>query len=607
MKKQVIVRVLLGVLALLLVAGLVVQFTPAIGSLSGSSGTPALKVAGQTITAQQLDNARQANQLLSSVRTGLLGDDFETVVADQLVTQTLLQQAAADQKVSRADVNAEVTKTRESNNLTDNKAWTDALRNAGFSDSSYREQVRNSLAVQRKAKAIQDAAPKPTEAQIRMYYDLNPQTFQSDARIVGREIVVDTKAKADQLLAQLKKGADFAALASANSLENKDRGGALAALENGKPKPVAQVALPQEVGVAAFALTSGGLTDVIKSGERYYIVKVEQFLAPSTKPYSEAKASATDAVANQLKNQAVEAWIDSLRQNVKVEVVDPAWPYNDPAVATVNGQKIPYTEVLAAMLNNQQFAALLQQASPDQAAPLVNSFLKPSIVQSLIQQYAAPIIVKAQKLPLVGSRGELLSGLTAYGARDVKVSDADVQAYYKAHQKEFQTQASATVSTASFKDKQQALAFRQAFKSGDFTKAASKAGGTVAERGAVTQGDSKLTGALETAVFATDRLQPAGEGSLSDVAQENGRYVVAYLTDLVRASVKPLAEVQSTIQSQLLAQKQQTAGQAYLTAQLKTIKTQDLLSSVLAAQAKRVAAQTPSSPSSPSAPSTPAK
>ena len=39
-------------------------------------------------------------------------------------------------------------------------------------------------------KAIQAAAPKPTDAQLQQYFQLNPQAFQSDPRIVAREIVV---------------------------------------------------------------------------------------------------------------------------------------------------------------------------------------------------------------------------------------------------------------------------------------------------------------------------------------------------------------------------------------------------------------------------------
>ncbi|ULH16294.1 peptidyl-prolyl cis-trans isomerase [Deinococcus sp. KNUC1210] len=601
MNRTVAIRVLLGLFAVLLIVALVFNFLPALSNLnsSASSGTPALKVNGETVTSQELDKIRTQNPVLGSASTGVLGDDFKTLIVDQQVLQVLLRQAAKDEKVDRSVVNDQVTQIRKQNNLTDNAAWTNALKSQGYgSDSAFREYVRSQLAIQAKAKAIQSAAPKPTDAQLKLYYTLNSASLLNDPKIVARAIVVADKTKADALLKQAQGGADFAQLATANSLENKDRGGALGPVENGAPRPVAQVALPTEVGTAAFAKTTGGLTDVVASGGKFYIVKVEKYIAAAPKTFEEAKSTITDAVTTQLKNQAIESWLDSLKQNVKIETVDPTWKFSNPTVAVVNGQNVPYAEAVSNMIANQQFSALLQQAPADQAAPLVNSFLKPTIVQQLIQQYAAPIIVKNQKIALAGTRAELLAGLNAYGARDVKVSDADVLAFYNSNQAQFKNPAKATVSEAVFKDKQQALAFRQDFKSGDFTAAASKAGATVSERGAVTEGDQKLNTALDKAVFATTRLQSAGEGSLSDVVENGGKFSLAYVTDLVKSSVKPLASVQDTIRTQLLAQKKSAAGTAFVTTQLKTIKTQDLLSKVLADQTKRVAVVKPTTPGS---------
>lgn len=610
MNKKVAIPVLSGVFVLVVGVLLLIIFLPSLRG-GAAQGTPALKVNGITVTKEQLEAIKTRNPVLGSATGGPLGDDFKTLIIDQQINQTLIGTASADQKIERSAVNAQVTETRSKNNLTENKAWTDALRGAGFSDSSYREYLRTQLAIQAKAKAIQASAPKPTEAQLQLYYQLNAQTFQSDPRIVAREIVVATKASADQLLTQLRGGADFAKLAAANSLENKERGGAIGPLENGAPRPVAQVALPTEVGTAAFARTTGGLTEVVSSGGKFYIVKVEKFLPAAPKPFTEVKAAVSDAVSTELKNQALENWVDGLKKNVKVESVSPDWKYNNPVVATVGTQDIPYAEVVTGVVSNQQFSALLQQQTAEQVAPLVNSFLKPGIVQQLTQQYAAPAIVKAQNLPLVGNRAGLLAGLNAYGARDAKVSDADVQAFYAGNQKNFQTTAKATVSEAVFANKQQALVFRQEFKSGDFTALASKAGATVSERGSVTAGDKKLNDALDRAVFAANRLQAAGEGSLSDVTDTSSRYSLAYVTDLVKASVRPLNEVRTSIYDQLLAQKKQAAATAYVAAQMKTVKTQDLLAQVLAAQTKRLAAEapkatTPTAPAGSATPGTPA-
>lgn len=589
----------MGLLAVLMIGGMAYQFTPALSggsnpfSLSQKQGTPALKVNGQTITVEDLEKMRQGNPMLATT-TGLLGDDMKTFLVSQQVQQALYTQGAKDVQVSREDVAAEVKKIRDSQNLQDNKAWTDFLQQRGLSDSEARTLLRDQLAVQRKVEEIQKAVPAPTEAELQTFYSINKENYKTDPQIVGREIVVADEAKAKDLLTQIKAGANFSTLASENSLENKERGGALGPIENGSPRPVSGVVLPTEVATAAIALTGGGVTDIITSGGKYYIVQVEKIIAPTTKSFEQAKSAIQTAVEQQKKDAALEAWVDGLRKNAQIEVIDPAWKVEDPVVASVAGQNIPYSEVLGQVVNNQQVAAMLQQLPPEQMVSMINTSLKPSIVQQLLTGYAAPTIAKNLNLNLVGSRQEQAQQLAAYGAKDVLVSDADIQKAYQENIKAFQTPASATVDEAMFKDRNQAAAFRADWNGqGDFVSAASKAGGTVSERGTVTAGDGKL--GIESAVFG-GQLRPVGEGSLSAVVPSGERFAVAYVRDLKPAVTKPLTEVRSQIEQQLLGSKQGEASQAFLEKQLAALKPTNNLQKVLDAQAKRVAAATPATP-----------
>lgn len=599
--KKVVNAALLGISALLVV-GMAYQFTPAIGDLFGKKeqGTPALTVNGQTVTVEELEAMKTGNPVLASVQEGVLADDFKLFMVTQQVQRQLLLGASGDIQVSRDDVNAEVKKVREAMQLTDNKAWTDALQGAGLTDAAFRTQKRQELAVQRKVEQIKAAVPAATDAEIKQYYTLNPDQFQSEARIVGRQIVTKDAAKAKSLLAQARAGADFAALASANSEENRDRGGALAPLENGKPKPVAAVVLPTEVATAAFALTGGGVTDVINAAGKYHIVKVEQFLPATLQPFEAVRTEAAKTVDDQKKDAAVEAWLDGLERSAKIEIKDPAWKVQDPAVASVAGQNIPYSEVVSQVVNqlgsNQQLAMMMGQMNPEQSAQFVNTQLKPTLVEQLIGGYAAPKIAQNLKLNLTGGRQAQLAALNAYGARDVKVSDADITAFYQANIKEFQTPASATIAQASFRDRNQAAAFRTDWNGqGDFIAAATKAGGTVSESGSVTAGDQKLTPELNSAVFESKTLRNAGEGSLSEVVKAGDRYVVAYATDLQLAATRPLSEVRAPIETQLLQAKRAEAGETFIKTQVAQLKPVNNLKTVLDAQAKRVAAAAPKS------------
>ncbi|MFN7211022.1 MAG: PfkB family carbohydrate kinase [Aggregatilineales bacterium] len=130
----------------------------------------------------------------------------------------------------------------------------------------------------------------------------------------------------------------------------------------------------------------------------------------------------------------------------------------------------------------------------------------------------------------------------------------------------------------------------------DFAAAAGKAGGTVSERGSVTAGDGKLGEELNAAVFEARSLRDAGEGSLTDPVKVGERYSVAFVTDLKPAATQPLSAVRDQIETQVLAQKKSEEGQKFLDAQVASLKAKNNLEAVLAAQQKRVDAQTPKTP-----------
>lgn len=318
-KKKAVSGLLIG-LSVLLVAGMAYQFTPNVGDLfNRQSGTPALKVNGRTVTVEEIEAARNGNQALASLNTGVLGDDAKILLTAQMIDRAAILGAVEDVSVERSEIDKRVGEIRSSNQLTDNAAWTDALQRMGTSDAEFRKDMRSQIAFERKSEELLKATPAPDEAELRAYFDLNREQYRTEAQIVGRQIVVSDKAKAGRLLEQVKAGANFAQLATEHSEQNKDRGGALAPLEGGSPRPILRAALPTPVADAAFGLGQPGLTGVIESAGKYVIVQVEKVLPSQLKSYEQAKADVTAAVRTQKENAALEKWTDGLRQSAKVE------------------------------------------------------------------------------------------------------------------------------------------------------------------------------------------------------------------------------------------------------------------------------------------------
>lgn len=104
-----------------------------------------------------------------------------------------------------------------------------------------------------------DARIKATDAELEAYYAQHPELDPKQ-----------TKAKAEELLAQLRAGSDFAALAKANSVDtsNKERGGDLGWFGRG------MMVKPFED--AAFALKPGELSGIVETQFGYHIIKLDE-------------------------------------------------------------------------------------------------------------------------------------------------------------------------------------------------------------------------------------------------------------------------------------------------------------------------------------------
>ncbi len=143
---------------------------------------------------------------------------------------------------------------------------------------------------------VPGGAPQVSSQQVEQYYQSHQKDFQVPEEVQVRHILIKVpqgadaktdaaaKQKAEDLLKQIKGGADFAALAKANSDDpgSKEQGGELGMIQRGVTVP------PFEK--AAFDLQPGQVSDVIKTQFGYHILKVEAKQTAHLKPLEEVKA-----------------------------------------------------------------------------------------------------------------------------------------------------------------------------------------------------------------------------------------------------------------------------------------------------------------------------
>jgi peptidyl-prolyl cis-trans isomerase D len=157
------------------------------------------------------------------------------------------------------------------------------------------------------AQARQKVAVTPTDVQ--NHYNENIQQFQSPEQVRASHILLKTENKdeaavrkqAEDILQQVKAGADFAALAKKYSEDDasKATGGDLDYFGRGRMVP--------EFENAAFAMQPGQISELVKTQYGFHIIKVVDKKPGSTRSLDEVRPQITEQLQSQKSQQAVEA------------------------------------------------------------------------------------------------------------------------------------------------------------------------------------------------------------------------------------------------------------------------------------------------------------
>jgi parvulin-like peptidyl-prolyl isomerase len=587
-KRTVLARVVLGVVAVALLAGMIVQFTPNLASLTGggvqrTEGKTLFTVNGSPVNEQEFERVKQQNQLFGLANGGTFQQDVNNLLMNQLVLVSSARQDATRTNVGGGDISKYITDLRAQRQLTKDSDYTAFLQSVGYNDASFRDAVRQQLQLTKRIEEIQKGVTL-SDAELKFFYEQNKNNYKEADRIVARQIVVDKQADADAIQASLKSGEAFDKLAHEKSTIGKDQDGALGAKTGEKvPQPIAEIALPKNIADAAFKLKQGGTTSTISDGGKFYIVKVEKFLPAGVPSFETLKAKMDKASdgketnkltedARALKgNGAIEAWVKGLQTNAKVEFPkDSKLDLYDPVVATVGTGAIKLSELNRAVYSNQQIQQFLQQGA--QGATLVEQFFKPQSLDNLINQEVAVQAAKKGGQPFFGAAADILQQIQNYQSKDAAITDAEIKKYYDDNIATYTTPASADIQEASFKTLIQAKAFRAAFIAAgtDFTKDAAKQKGTVSETGSVTP--ESVNPAYKKVLFDARALVKAGALQVSDVIENNKQFVVIGVKTYIEKKVKPFSEVAADAKEKALIGKRAVVGQKWLADAVKAAK-----------------------------------
>lgn len=192
------------------------------------------------------------------------------------------------------------------------------LKQNGINENQFKELLNNSII----EKAVQDEIVKnvtTTDDEVKTYYDKNKETtFTKGAGATVAHILVADEQTAKDLKAKLDAGADFAALAKANSIDpgSKDNGGSLGFVEYNTTQLVTEF-------VDGFKnLKEGEVSNPVKSQFGYHLIKATGLKSGEVISFDQVKDKLNEAILQQKKEIAYDAKMQEWETDLNVKTYE---------------------------------------------------------------------------------------------------------------------------------------------------------------------------------------------------------------------------------------------------------------------------------------------
>lgn len=253
--------------------------TPALAQKTKPAGDPVVaRVNGQTLTRMDVELAY--NALAPNVRQHVTLEKAYPQLIDQLVGMVVVAQAA---EKARIDADPVIRKRLMLNRDR-------ILQDAYFNSIAHKE---------------------ITEEKLRAAYAQYAKDAPKQEEIKARHILVASQKEAEDVIAQLKKGADFATLAKEKTIDpsGKTSGGDLGWFTKDEMVP--------EFANAAFALKKGEFTQTpVHTEFGWHVIQVEDRRPAKALPYEQE----APRLAQEMAQKIVAEHVKALDQSAKVEI-----------------------------------------------------------------------------------------------------------------------------------------------------------------------------------------------------------------------------------------------------------------------------------------------
>ena len=315
------------------------------GSASLDFKDPVAIVDGDKISKAQLDEAFDKAVQMTGIKASDLTPEQKLEgyrqILDEMITEKLVNKAAAGVTVPQADVDAQIAKIKAQ--FPSEEDFSKQLTQVGQTPEQLSETIKKMLQQQRWLESQLAGKAEVTEEEAKKFYEENKTEFTQPETVKASHIlfrvnkedaedVVNQKLKAAQgAEARAKKGEDFTALAKELSEEPgaKESGGDLGFFPKDRMVP--------EFAEVAFSEKVGEISDPVRTQFGWHVIKVTEKKPAGTLPYDEVKSQLMTYLKSKKQEEAAQEVLKSLRDSAKIENTLPP-PVSPPSPSAPVGE-----------------------------------------------------------------------------------------------------------------------------------------------------------------------------------------------------------------------------------------------------------------------------
>jgi len=188
-------------------------------------------------------------------------------------------------------------------------------------DEKIKMEIEKQMRVEQTLDQISKDVPKPSTAAVQEYYDKNKEQYRTGERVRVAHIVKYVNWQTDEETAhreisaahdELKGGTPFEAVVDKYT-DCADSGGDLGFVSRGQ--------MVEEFEDVVFNLGEGQISDVFRSRFGFHVAKVYTRESAKVPSLEDVKEQIVEALENQARSDAIDAFIDKLKSKAKIEEV----------------------------------------------------------------------------------------------------------------------------------------------------------------------------------------------------------------------------------------------------------------------------------------------